>query len=329
LFDVQKYTPGLAATYRWAVTQLGGDPHKDFLLPESDLDSQGQVLQDLSDSDTIATQFNLVGTLLGAGSWGMSGGNLGKSILGLNPFDAPDLLGATSALLNNATVARALVEAIGSTTGRSYVSNDVSNAFGQMARGILEAESLCDMEWYSRATAIYADSRIFSIAEAAGIPLEVENRWAGNKRLEAQVVNQMMRNYMFVGEMVFNGITDVDIIRKMYYGGFANPVSMGNGLTLWENVPGFASRNRGPWDRWKENTASVFLEDRINELNAFNITNFALSTYNIALYGNLSWATTGIYNDWTTQDKYVEVNRAMWADYELYYSNVYRKIVGR
>ena len=38
------------------------------------------------------------------------------------------------------------------------------------------------------------------------VPLQIENQWQGNDRFEAQVANQMLRNYMFVGEMVFNGI---------------------------------------------------------------------------------------------------------------------------
>ena len=329
LFDVQKYTPGLAATYRWTVTQLGGDPHKDYLLPESDLDSQSQVLRDLSDSDAVATQLNLVGALLGTGSWSINGGNLGKSILGLNPFDAPDLLGATSALLNDATLARALFDALGNQADRSYSSDDVSNVFGRMAKGILEAESLSDMEWYSRATAIYADSKIFGMAEKAGIPLEVENRWAGNERLQAQVVNQMMRNYMFVGEMVFNGITDPEIIRKMYYGGFANPVSMENGLTLWENVPGFASRNSGPWEYDKGNRDLRALQESIDEINAYNMANFALTTRNMELYGNLSQRAVNIYDELLVNNKYHKTNRNMWADYDLYYRRVYRNLVGR
>jgi hypothetical protein len=327
LFDLQKYTPGLAATYRWAVTQLGGDPHKDYLLPESDLDSQAQVIADLAGSDTVATQLNLLGTLLGTGSWYVSGGNLGKSILGLNPFDAPDVLGATSALLNDATLARALLSALGNRTNTGYSSDDVSNVFGQMAKGILEAESLSDMDWYSRATAIYADSKIFSMAERAGIPLEVENRWPGNDRFQAQVVNQMMRNYMFVGEMIFNGITDPEIIRKMYYGGFANPGSMGNGLTLWENVPGFASRNYGPWDRWKENTLSVLLENLISDMNAYNMTSYALTTLNIDLYNNLTSRTIDIYDDWVEHDSFYKSNKYIWADYDKYYREVYRQIL--
>jgi hypothetical protein len=328
IFDLQKYTPGLAATYRWAVNGSGGDPHKDYLLPESELDPQAQVLEDLAHSDTVATQLNLLGALLGTGSWCVSGGNLGKSILGLNPLDAPDVLGATSALLNDATLARALFDALGNREYISYSSDDVSNVFGQMAKGILEAESLSDMEWYSRATAIYADSKIFSMAERAGIPLKVENRWVGNDRFEAQVVNQMMRNYMFVGEMVFNGITDPEIIRKMYYGGFANPVGMGNGLTLWENVPGFASRNYGPWDSWKDNPLTILLENSISDMNAYSITHYALTTRNTDLYSNLSSFVIDIYDDWTEYNRFYNENRHIWADYDKYYRDVYLRFVG-
>jgi hypothetical protein len=326
LFDVQKYTPGLAATYRWAVSRLGGDPHKDYLLAESQFDSQSRVLQELADSDTIATQLNLLGTVLGTGSWSMSGGNLGKSILGINPLDAPDLLGATSALLNDATIARALFDALGNHSSTAYVSNDVSNVFGLMAKGILEAESLSDMEWYTRATAIYADSKIFSMADAAGIPLEVDNRWEGNERLQAQVVNQMMRNFMFVGEMVFNGITDPEVIRKMYYGGFAKPVSMGNGLTLWENVPGFASRNSGPWEFDKGNQPYRDLQKLIEEVNAYNMTNFALTTYAIDVYNSLSPLTIDVYDDWLETNLYYTSNRNVWSDYDAYYSLVYKEL---
>ena len=112
LFDQLKYTPGLAAGFRWAQAGLGGDVYKDYLLPESDLDSKSQVLQDLTDADAVTTQLNVIGALLGTASWAMSGGNLGKSILGLNPLDAADMLGAASALFNDATIAASFIDAL-------------------------------------------------------------------------------------------------------------------------------------------------------------------------------------------------------------------------
>jgi hypothetical protein len=327
LFDLQKYTPGLAAAFRWAAAGLGGNANTDYLLPESDVDPQHQVLKDLTDSDAVATQWSVLGALLGTASWAIHGGNLGKSILGLDPLDAPDLLGATSALLNDATIARAVFDALGDKRFRKRSSDDVTDAFSQMMKGIFEAESLPEMEWYTRATAIYADSKIFDVAAKAGIPLQVDNRWLGNERLEAQVANQMMRNYMFVGEMVFSGIADPEIVGKMYYQGFANPVSMGNGLTLWENVSGFAARNRGPWDDWETNTTGAYLQYRIKEINAYNMTYFALVTNNMELYQSLPPRTINVYDDWAANNRYYEANRDMWADYDHYYSSVYQNLM--
>ena len=326
-FDLQKYTPGLAAAFRWAAAELGGDVHTDYLLPESDLDSQSQVIADLHDADAVATQWNMLGALFGTASWAVSGGNLGKSILGINPLDAPDLLGATSALLNDATIARTVYEALGTQNSSEYSSDDVTNVFGGMIRGILEAESLPEMEWYARATAIYADYKIFNMADKAGIPLEVDNRWQGNDRLQAQVANQMMRNYIFLGEMVFNGITDPDLVRKMYYEGFANPVSMGNGLTLWEHIPGFAQKNTGPWDDWSEDASSLRTKNTLLELNLYNLTYYALATNNMDLFENLSADAIRLYDEWIEQNRYYQTNKDIWNDFDCYYIEIYRNLL--
>ena len=129
----------------------------------------------------------------------------------------------------------------------------------------------------------------------------------------------MMRNYMFIGEMVYSGITDPEIIRKMYYQGFANPVPMGNGLTLWENVQGFVKRNLGPWDDWEENTSIGYMAASISDINAYNMTQFALSTLNLQLYDDLTEVTTRTYNDWVENNLYYEANRNIWSDYHRYF----------
>jgi hypothetical protein len=326
VFDLLKYAPGPASTFRLGVRGFGTDVDRDYLLPESDTDSQNEVLQNLANADAVATQWNMVGALLGTASWATNGGSLGKSILGVNPLDSPDVLGATSALMNDVTYIKAALDAIKSSNSRSYVSEDITNAFSQMMKGIMQADSLPEMQWYTRATAIFADNKIFPMAEKAGIPLRVENRWAGNEQAEAQVANQMMRNYMYVGEMVYSGITDPEIIRKMYYEGFANPVPMENGLTLWENMRGFVQRNYGPWEDWEENTSPANLETKLKHLNFYNITNFALTTYNIDLYNNLSPNITDIYNRWVDNDLYYRFNQETWNDYHQYFSYVYTKI---
>ena len=192
-------------------------------------------------------------------------------------------------------------------------------------RGILEADSLPEMEWYSRATAILVDHIVFDVADKAGVPLEVENRWS-DERAQEQVANQMMRNYVFVGEMVFSGVTDPELVGKMYYEGFANPVDMGEGLTLWDNVAGFAERNSGPWDDWEDNYASKEFETLIDDINSYNMTNFALTTVNMRLYGNLTRRTTDIYNRWLGTDRYGQANRYLWTDYSNYFDRVYRNL---
>ena len=228
--------------------------------------------------------------------------------------------------MNDVTYVSAILDAIESQNGRTYISEDVTNAYSQMVRGIMQADSLPEMEWYARATAIFADKKIFPMAEKAGIPLQVENRWAGNEQAEAQVANQMMRNYMFVGEMVYSGITDPEIIRKMYYQGFANPVPMGNGLTLWENVEGFVKRNFGPWDDVQGLRESRNFQKQISNINAYNMTYFALTTINMELYKNLVETTTMVYDDWVENNRYYEANLDIWNDYHQYFSYVYPKI---
>ena len=74
------------------------------------------MLLNLTDADAVATQWNIVGARMRTASRAMNGGDLGKSILGINPSDAPGLLGAT--------ITAALFDTLQPQNNRKYSSDE-------------------------------------------------------------------------------------------------------------------------------------------------------------------------------------------------------------
>jgi len=237
---------GIGGAQRGIDLYAGINPYTDQKMPESMLDDRRYALEDQMLSDkTNALLF--AGSLLSGGTSGAATeattlGGTGKNftqylgtVFNLDPrniHSAADLVGTAWNYADVISLGQEYVS-------RGSISIDQASAYQDFKDMVMSAEKFSDIKGYSD----FEDPRIFALADAAGIPMEVENHWQGDAYGQAMVANEMMNRFNFVSGLYQMGVTDPTAVNDLYYKGVPYSYTDNHGLVWWENNPGFAESN--------------------------------------------------------------------------------------
>ncbi|WP_156809963.1 hypothetical protein [Spirochaeta africana] len=234
----------------------------------------------------------------------------------------PDnLFQAGGALLDATSHALAFSAMINSDSSASYTVAISGSVLNRNNRTLLANTSFFDLPDYSTLTGFGAwnrDRQVFGLAEAAGIPLAVDNQWQGNEQAQADVTNQMMRNYMFVHSMSNTfGIDDPERLRQLYYEGAPMPTGQnahGQEIGWTYAVIPFADVNTGPW---QAGGFSQFVDQSLQDMmNTVNMIDFS-HRYPSSVPGRQKEYDTGL----RYYDDYRREVWSQWLEFDTFLTN--------
>ena len=265
--DVLRRTPVIGSIMGFVATFTEANPYTNTKLPVSATDERRHVLEARKEADRLQGLIAagaLVTSALQAGAVTKSVGEaLLKMLPEYNPLNATSWLSAAEIALNYTDVASAVMDAL----DRGAVRVDRPAGFDRFKTTVLGAERFKDIKGYG----VLEDPMIFALAEDAGVPLVLDNRWTDSPELEAQVINELINNFNFVSALYQLGVRDAGVVSDLYYKGIPYSVTDPDGTVWFFNSPGFAEANMVFGRQWTTDVRYVQHKDALMQLRDFNV----------------------------------------------------------
>jgi len=129
-------------------------------------------------------------------------------------------------------------------------------------------DSFNDFKWYNNPR-IVCDMVIFDKAKDLGIDFEVENRWRTNEHHLYRAVNEKMKIFMWLGEVMAQyNVTATTDLNMLYYGSVGPSVQI-DGVDQYTFIPGFAELNNTMDLGWQDSKYYTDLLENIENLNTY------------------------------------------------------------